>query len=105
MSNRVISWVEEHAGLWILWTLTVGLLTLIGTSSWWGITTQDQRIDNRITSEVNRLEAAIAGVKTDVNRIERKIDTLGETLGTRIETPGTRLGTRLDARKPGRSNL
>ena len=80
MANKVTSWVKEYSGLGTWGICIVAALTLIGAFGWWGISAQDKRIEGRLTSEVTRLESAIANISKDVGRIESKIDTLRNDL-------------------------
>ena len=88
---KVTSWVKEYSGLGTMGICIVAALTLIGAFGWWGISAQDKRIDDRLTSEVNRLESAITNIRNDVGRIESKIDTLGKDLGIGAENQRKRI--------------
>ena len=88
MPNRAIHWVKEHAGLWTLGILIIGVLGLQGGIGRWALNLHGEKLTAQVQSEVKRLDGRIDGTTELLNRVSQQITNMDkkiETLGTRVD--------------------
>ena len=97
MPSRAIHWVKEHAGLWTLAILIIGVLGLQGGIGRWALNLHDEKLTAQVQSEVKRLDGRIDGTTELLNRVSQQI--------TNMDKKIDKLGRHWELWKPGRSNL
>ncbi len=92
MRHRAIRWVREHAGLWTLGILILGVLGLQGGIGHWALNLHDEKLTSQLQSEVKRLDGRIDGTKEllvrlsqQIARMDGKIDKLAENMDRKFE--------------------
>lgn len=92
MRHRAIQWVREHAGLWTLGILILGILGLQGGIGHWALNLHDEKLTSQLQSEVKKLDGRIDGTKEllvrlsrQIARMDGKIDKLAENMDRKLE--------------------
>ena len=95
--NKLTYWIKDHAGLWTFGILAVAVLGLLGGIGVWALESQDRKVMVALTAEAKRLDARIDGNKELLQRIDRKIDALGERMDQKIDGLTDRIDKILDS--------